>query len=69
MPIRKVKGAQVGILFVSRLCSCWRMVADNGRQQHRLRQPSPDPFSSNKLMQIAPNAHGKRRVITELMAL
>ena len=69
MSMRKVKEAEFGILFVSRLCSCRRVVADNGRQQHRLRQPSPDPFSSNKLMQIAPNAHGKLRAIIELMAL
>ena len=69
MSIRKVKEAEFGILFVSRLCSCWCVVADNGRQQHRLRQPSSDPFSSNKLMQIAPNAHGKLRAIIELMAL
>ena len=69
MSMRKVKEAEFGILFVSRLCSCWHVVADNGCQQHRLRQPSPDPFSSNKLMQIAPNAHGKLHAIIELMAL
>ena len=69
MSIRKVKEAEFGILFMSRLCSCRRVVAENGRQQYRLRQPSPDPFSSNKLMQIAPNAHGKLHAIIELMAL
>ena len=42
---------------------------NNGHQQHGLRQSSPDPFSSNKLIQIAPNAHGKLRAIIELMAL
>ena len=41
---------------------------NNGHQQHMLRQPSPNPFSSNKLMQIAPNAYGKLHVIIELMA-